>query len=211
MKNDIITLFVLVVFSLSIHGQPRAVDLGLSVKWASYNVGAISPGDYGNFYAWGETESKEDYDWSTYIWCRGDKSSMIKYNIERGYGRVDGKTCLTTSDDVAHQEWGGKWRIPTAKEWKELCNLCDWTWTSQIGHNGYKVTSRRNGNSIFLPAAGCHFIVKYNQSSIYGRYWSSSLDEDYPYRAISIFFREDKIDWTGESRYIGLSIRPVCD
>ncbi len=208
----IVILTALLYLPIVGEAQPKAVDLGLSVKWASYNLGAISPSDYGEYYAWGETWTKDYYDWDSYSFCGGDKYSMKKYNVERGFGRVDNKTRLDLSDDVARKEWGGRWRIPTNAEWEELRNNCTWTWTSQAGNYGYKVTSRNNGNSIFLPVAGGIFLnIKAQGEGTYGRYWSSSLDTDYPYRAWSTYFRKGKISSCGDSRYLGFSVRPVLD
>lgn len=203
-------LFALLWFPMAGEAQPKAVDMGLSVKWASYNLGAISPSDYGDYYAWGEIWTKDDYHWSTYRFCEGDQYSLNKYNVERGYGRLDNKTRLDLSDDVARKKWGEKWRIPTKAEWAELRNECTWTRTSQAGHDGYKVTSRRNGNSIFLPEAGyIRGSLKYPGGQ--GRYWSSSLDTDYPFRAWTTYFRVGKVGCCEDSRYLGFPVRPVLD
>jgi hypothetical protein len=129
------------------------VDLGLSVKWATCNVGATKPEEYGDYFAWGETTPKDAYDWSTYKWCNGGPSTQTKYCTNSSYGTVDNKTTLDLSDDAACANWGGSWRMPTRAEQDELRNNCTWTWTTQNGVNGYKVTGT-NGNSIFLPAAG---------------------------------------------------------
>lgn len=116
------------------------VDLSLSVKWATQNVGASSPSDYGGYYAWGETETKSNYDFNT---CLDGK-------LEGRWGiyKIGGKTSIspTNGHDTARENWGGTWRMPTVDEFEELCNKCDWTWTSQGGHNGYLVTSKTNGN-----------------------------------------------------------------
>ena len=130
------------------------VDLGLSVKWATCNVGANSPEEYGDYFAWGETKPKDSYKWSTYKWCNGSKDKLTKYCKESYYGRVDNKTVLDLVDDAAHVNLGGAWRMPTKEEIRELKDNCTWTWTTQNGVNGYLVTSKKNDNSIFLPAAG---------------------------------------------------------
>ena len=127
------------------------VDLGLSVKWATCNMGASSPEEYGDYYAWGETETKSTYDWNTYKWCKGSENTLTKYCTDSDYGTVDNKTVLDPEDDVAHVKWGGNWRMPTDAEIEELRENCIWKWTTQNGKNGYKVTSKKNGNSIFLP------------------------------------------------------------
>ena len=133
----------------------EAIDLGLpsGTKWANMNVAASTPEEYGGYYAWGETEEKDNYSWSTYKWCRGSYDTQTKYCTDSSYGTVDNKTVLDPEDDVAHVKWGGTWRMPTLDEQKELLNKCTWNWTTQNGVNGYKGTGP-NGNSIFLPAAG---------------------------------------------------------
>ena len=188
------------------------VDLGLpsGLLWATMNVGASSPEDYGDYFAWGETTTKGYYDWSTYKW--GSSSSLTKYNTKSRYGTVDNKTVLELSDDAASVNWGGSWRMPTKDEWTELKNSdnCTWTWTTQGGHNGYKVTSKSNGNSIFLPAAGCRD-SKLSYAGDYGYYWSSSLYAGLPYRAWGVNFRSGLADdWYDGDRYYGVSVRPVC-
>ena len=124
--------------------QPEAVDLGLSVKWATFNVGASYPEQFGGYFAWGETELKTTYDWSTYKYGNGS-TNLTKYNTNISSGTVDNKTTLDPSDDVARQKWGGSWRMPTYEEFRELLSNCTWTWTTMNGVNGYKVTSKKSG------------------------------------------------------------------
>lgn len=119
-------------FTGTINGH-EWIDLGLSVKWATCNVGASKPEDYGDYYAWGETTTKSDYDWDTYKWCKGTYDTMTKYCTDSYYGTVDNRTTLTSSDDVATVKWGSKWRMPTKEEMKELDEDCTWTWTTQNG------------------------------------------------------------------------------
>ena len=176
------------------------VDLGLSVKWATCNVGASSPEDYGDYYAWGETETKSTYDWSTYKWCKGREDTMTKYCTNNSYGTVDNKTVLDSDDDVAQVKWGGNWRMPTSAEIDELIDKCTWTWTTQNGTKGYKVTSKSNGNSIFLPSIG----------GLYGTYWLSSLDGDLDSFACELYFERILVDRAYSYRYYGSSVRPVC-
>ena len=189
----------------------EAVDLGLSVKWASCNVGATAPEEYGGYYAWGETEEKSNYDWSTYKYCNGSYNSMTKYCTSSSYGTVDNKTTLDPGDDVAHVKWGGSWRMPTEYEIKELKNDCTWTWTTLNGVYGYRVTGP-NGNSIFLPVAGYRngTEVCYQGG---GSYWSSSLDGGYSYgyNACCFYFFSYLYDWSYDSRFYGLSVRPVSE
>ena len=186
------------------------VDLGLpsGTKWATCNVGASSPEDYGDYYAWGETETKSTYDWSTYKWCNGSSTTLTKYNTDSYWGTVDNKTVLDPEDDVAHVKWGGDWRMPTEAEQDELRAKCTWTWTTQNGKEGYKVTSKSNGKSIFLPAAGRFDISLINAGS-YGAYWSSSLDNS-AVRACGVKLEPSSVGWYNFGRILGLSVRPVC-
>ena len=189
------------------------VDLGLpsGLKWATCNVGASSPEEYGGYYAWGETEEKENYDWSTYKWCNGSENTLTKYCTDSDYGTVDNKTVLDPEDDVAHVKWGGSWRMPTEADFYELLftGTCTWTWTTQNGVNGYKVTSKTNGNSIFIPAAGNRYGTDLRDSGSLGNYWSSSLVASSCCYALDLGFRCDNYYWYGGSRYYGYSVRPV--
>lgn len=186
------------------------VNLGLSVQWATMNVGATTPEDYGYYFAWGETATKSDYSWSTYKYCKGTYTTMTKYCTDSSWGTVDNKTTLEAEDDAAHVKWGGTWRMPTDAEWTELREQCTWKWTTQNGINGYLVTSKKNGNSIFLPAAGCRYdTLLYVRS--YGYYWSSSLHENYSDDAYyAIFNSNDVYRHYYHYRHGGLSVRPVC-
>ena len=170
------------------------VDLGLSVKWASCNVGANSPEDYGDYFAWGEVIPKKKY---------SEANNSYKYNPK----------ILPPHADAATVNWGGAWRMPTDEEMAELRNNCTWTWTTQNGVNGYKVTSKKSGytnNSIFLPAAGCRFGSSLSTAGSYGYYWSSSISTDYPGYAWYVYFDSDNVYRYIYSRYNGLSVRPVC-
>lgn len=148
------------------------VDLGLSVKWATMNVGASSPSDYGDYYAWGDTNLKSSccYDNYKYRSDSGYNFKFSKYVTDKSHGKVDGKKVLDLNDDVAYVNWGSSWRMPTQAQLEELIKNCIWTETSQNGHTGYKVTSKKNGNSIFLP----NNLKGYR--AMYGEYWSSSLE-----------------------------------
>ncbi len=181
----------------------EAIDLGLSVKWASCNVGATAPEEYGRYYAWGETEEKNDYSWDTYKYCNGTSTSMTKYCT------VDNKTTLEPCDDVATVKWGGSWRMPTRAEQDELRNSCTWTWTTLNGVKGYRVTGP-NGNSIFLPAAGYRGGTGVNYRGSLGYYWSSSFYSYYSNDAYYLYFSSGYCDWYSFYRYYGLTVRPVC-
>ena len=186
------------------------VDLGLSVKWATCNVGANAPEEYGDYFAWGETTTKDTYNWSTYKWCNGSESSLTKYNNSSSYGSVDNKTTLELSDDAARANWGGSWRMPTDAELTELREQCTWTWTTQNGLYGYKVMSKSNGNSIFLPAAGFRYNSDLNSAGSDGYYWSSSLGTDYPVSAWFVGFTSSNVYRYDNNRFCGRSVRPVC-
>ena len=176
------------------------VDLGLSVKWANCNIGANKPEEYGDYFAWGETTTKSDY-LSSNCPTYGLSHSELK---SQGY--MDNEYKLTLQYDAARTNWGGDWRMPTYDELIELIDNCTWTWTTQNGVNGYKVTSKTNGNSIFLPAAGYR-----NGSSLYiagsdGRYWSSATGAN---GACSLRFFSSNHGMGNDDRYFGLSVRPV--
>ncbi len=190
----------------------QAVDLGLSVKWATCNVGASSPEEYGGYYAWGETEEKSDYSWGdTYKWCNGSMNSMTKYCTNSNYGTVDNKTVLDLEDDVAHVKWGGSWRMPTLDEIQELVNKCTWKWTSLNGVNGQLVTGP-NGNSIFLPAAGYRRVTDLLYRGTCGSYWSATLSEYYTYCACNLVVDDGYGYWYNNwDRGCGHTVRPVTE
>ena len=187
------------------------VDLGLSVKWATCNVGASKPEEYGYYFAWGEVDPKDYYEWSNYKYCNGSSTSLTKYCTDSYYGTVDNKTTLDLSDDAAAVNWSGKWRMPTEAEQDELCQLCTWTWTSKGGVNGYQVTGP-NGNNIFLPAAGYYrFDGSLLYAGSYGYYWSSSLNADYPNFACALYLYSDNVSrYNDDARCYGFTVRPVC-
>jgi len=206
----------------------EAVDLGLSVKWASLNVGAWGCWDYGDYYAWGEIEPyycsldpltwKEGdaaYSWSSYKWCNG-ANKLTKYCLSGmtsywdGVGEPDGKTVLDLDDDAARVNWGKTWRMPTSEEWRELRTNCTWTKATQHGIRGMLVTAS-NGNSIFLPAGG-YYQDRYLMCSGWsGEYWSSSLSTTNPiYAGYGHFLISGAYNYAN-SRYLGRAIRPVCE
>jgi len=205
---------------------PEAVDLGLSVKWASFNLGAGAPEEYGDYYAWGETEpyySSQDpltwkdgkesgYDFAeSYKWYN-DNDGLTKYNTNSSNGAVDNKIVLDQEDDAAHVILGSNWRMPTDEEWSELIGNCTWTWTTINGVNGQMVTSNKSGHTdrwIFLPAAGTRFDTSLYSVGSAGLYWSSTLYTDSPYHAC--FVRLESSGRGSNSRGNGLSVRPVTD
>ena len=185
------------------HNGHEYVDLGLpsGLKWATCNVGATTPEEYGDYFAWGEVEPKEYYDWSTYKYYDG--SNFTKYT-------GSDKTVLDPEDDAATANWGGVWRMPIIAELDELRNNCTWTLTTQNGVNGYKVTGP-NGNSIFLPAAGFMYEGTLGDAGSGGIYWSSSLYIGDPSDAYGVvYFNSDNVDSDYSPRYFGKSVRPVC-
>lgn len=189
----------------------QAVDLGLSVKWANMNVGATNPEGYGDYFAWGETVPKAIYHWIAYFDTNDVGITFTKYNINGG------KTVLDPGDDAAHVNWGGSWRMPTLAEWQELLDNCTWTWTTQNGINGYKITSNRAGytdNFIFLPAAGFRLGNCLDNSCSYymgsnGYYLSSSLYENDSKDAWLLGFNSGIHGLDYDVRAYGQSVRPV--
>lgn len=183
------------------------VDLGLSVKWAMKNVGADSPSDYGDYFAWGETRKKDNYTWETCFDCLDSTGGSW------GTYKIGGKTSIspTSGHDIARENWGGTWRMPTIAEFEELWEKCDWTWTSQDGHNGYLVTSKTNGNSIFLPAAGWRSDSYTYGAGVDGTYWSSTLCPAYSNHARFLFFGSSYHFMSDFGRYRGHSVRPVTE
>ena len=180
---------IIKVDSISMIAGHEYVDLGLSVKWATCNVGASKPEEYGDYFAWGETKPKSEYsDWN--------------------YSYYTDPTILPLSADAARANWGGSWRMPTREEQDELRQQCTWTWTTQNGVNGYKVTGT-NGNSIFLPAAGCRYDSSLDDAGSLGYYWSSSLNTGNPGGAWYVYFVSDSVHRYSNDRYCGFSVRPV--
>lgn len=190
------------------------VDLGLpsGLLWATCNLGASSPEEYGDYYAWGETTTKEVYDWSTYKYCtvdaEGGLATLTKYNTRSDYGTPDNLTTLQAMDDVATQKLGSGARMPTQAEWEELIDNTTAEWTTLNGVNGCKFTAS-NGNSLFLPAAGRRWDGKLSYAGEYGNYWSSSLYADGPYGAWGFRFSSDDQRMGYYYRYYGPSVRPV--
>lgn len=184
------------------------IDLGLSVKWATCNVGATKPEEGGDYFAWGETEAGTLYSWSAYDWYDGESDHLSKYCTFNSYGQVDGKKLLDAADDAANVVWGGAWRMPTLAELQELIDNCTWTWTTRNEVNGYEVKAK-NGNSIFLPAAGYFDDEDVYEVSVYGSYWTASLDAGNPFSSFSLSFDSNYFDWGSYDRCDGQCIRAV--
>ena len=199
--------------------QHEYVDLGLpsGLLWATCNLGANAPEDYGDYFAWGETQPKTIYYWSTYQYCNGSENTLTKYCFDASYGYngfTDNLTTLESMDDAATANWGNGWRMPTSAEWQELYWNTTVIWTTQNGVNGYLFTAD-NGNSLFLPAAGYRSGSSLYDAGSDGDYWSSSLasslDTDSPSDAWYYYFDSDIYymisHW--DYRYSGRSVRPV--
>ena len=189
------------------------VDLGLpsGTLWATCNLGANLPEEYGDYFAWGETQPKDNFSWTNYQYCMGSFNTLTKYcnNPDIGYnGFTDDLTTLEPSDDAATANWGDDWRMPTEGEWQELYQNTTVTWTTRNGVNGRLFTAS-NGNSLFLPAAGYRNESTPEATGIIGDYWTSSLDTDYPSGALSFFFNSNNYYISFCNRLYGRNVRAV--
>ncbi|MBQ9651451.1 MAG: hypothetical protein IJV13_04470 [Prevotella sp.] len=192
------------------------VDLGLSTGtlWATTNIGATNPEDYGDYFAWGETETnKSSYTWTTYKWRDSSSGQLTKYCTESSYGTVDNKTVLDLEDDAAYKNWGSDWRMPTLEELNELIDECSWEFMQVNGVKGYKVSGTKPGYTdryIFLPAGGYKNSSYNNPNNEHGGYWLSTLNVEYCYNGMDLYFKSyfHNPDGNGE-RYNGQPIRPV--
>lgn len=191
-----IEFFETTVLPLTQPADADAVDLGLSVRWATCNVGATKPEEAGAYFAWGEVAEKEEYSWATYF--DADCSTT-------GAG-----ICGTADYDAAAAAWGGQWRLPSLAEVQELCDRCSWTWTEQEGHAGCTVTGP-NGNSIFLPAAGTRQGTALYLNGSYGSLLTGTLDTTNRYYNRSLVFYSTSEHWIDTNlRDYGQSVRAVC-
>lgn len=191
------------------------VDLGLpsGTLWATCNVGSETPEDYGGYYAWGETEPKELYDWKSYQYGRfiHERYELNKYCTDSAYGLngfVDHLTVMEPDDDVARVCWGEGWRMPTIEEWEELFLNTTGVWTTLNDVKGWRCTAS-NGNSLFLPAGGYWWDDAFNADL--GLYWSRTINKEFPYRAWGFHFNCDSSHLCGSSdRNRGQTVRAVC-
>ena len=181
------------MFNLPDPNNHECVDLGLSVKWATCNVGADNPEDFGNYYAWGDIITKSD--------CCGNNSLT--------YGKKMEDISGNPTYDAARVNWGGDWRLPTKTEFMELVDNCNWVWTKQNGKNGYKVTSKRNGKSIFLPAAGSQYETNIVDINERGHYWTSTPDVNDPDGSFGLYFHDEIYNVVWNGRWGGECVRPV--
>lgn len=189
------------------------VDLGLpsGTLWATCNVGASSPEEYGDYFAWGETAPKDEYSYGNYKWWYFDENGyryISKYNTDSYFGPVDSKTELEPEDDAARVNWGASWRMPSYDQVVELVNTCSWQWTSRNGVIGQLITGP-NGNTMFLPAAGYCDGTSPEYVGTYGNYWSRALYSYLPDRAFGLYFDAQYCDSEDLSRYFGHVIRAV--
>ena len=182
------------------------VDLGLpsGLLWATCNVGANAPEEYGDYFAWGETTTKDEYT------EENNETYGLSYSQLQSQGYIDSNGKLTSQYDAATANWGGDWRMPTYAEFNELGTQCTWTWITQDGVNGYKVTSKTNSNYIFLPAAGHRSESSLYDAGRYGDFWTSS--HPVGYIEVSYIYTSYSTYWGGfyDYRFIGYPVRPVC-
>lgn len=209
-------MFVAVCSFAQNASKHQYVDLGLSVKWATCNIGATKPEERGEFFSWGETENKRKNNWDTYKYSEGSKKSLTKYCSNPDYawhGLVDSVSVLDLEDDVAHMKWGGTWRIPTKAQIDELLENCTWEWTTLNEVNGYKVTSKKPGytdRSIFLPVTGKYEDGKVFNYRSHGYYWSrncGTITSEIAY-TLEVYTKGASAEM--QSRCESLAVRPVC-
>ena len=198
------------VVTVDIH---ECVDLGLpsGTLWATCNIGADNPEDYGDYFAWGETETKSEYNWSTYKYCNGSNITMIKYCTNPIFGVIDNMTELELFDDAAYMNWGSKWRMPSYEQFQELYNssYTSTTWTTLNNVRGRLITSKSNNNSLFLPATGFYFNTSLTNAGADGYYWSFMLDTSQSISACHLNISLENVYWYCGDRCLGSSIRPV--
>jgi len=187
------------------------VDLGLpsGTLWATMNIGATSPEEYGDYFAWGEIISKDVYNWGSYEWCNGSYDTITKYGTDSN-GVGDNKTELDPEDDAAYMNWGPSWRMPTSDEQSELCKICTWKWTTLNGKRGYLAIGP-NGKSLFFPAAGRRAGSSLSNAGLWGYYWSRTIVANtyYPNCAYSLSFNSGDVGDNEDQRAYGYSVRAV--
>jgi len=203
--------------SVSLFTEDDFIDMGLSVLWAKTNLGAKEPSSMGLYFAWAETDGDEyqssgvyarDFSWSRYVWCKGSYQTQRKYCTQVTYGQVDNITQIEPSDDAASCAFGAWCAIPTQAQMQELIDSCMWTWTMEDSKWGYKVTAK-NGNSIFLPAAGWRTRTALNSLNSIGYYWTASLDTTLSYKAQYLNISSSGRTLESANRMLGYQIRPV--
>ena len=216
--NSVVKYYVSEVDSIVFEPNDHEfVDLGLpsGTLWATCNVGANSPEENGDYFAWGETTTKNNYSWDTYKYCNGSETTMTKYCTQSEYGNngfTDNMTELLPEDDAATTNWGESWQMPSRTQWEELINNSYTTteWMTMNGKSGQKITSKCNDKSIFLPAAGSFGSTSLNNAGNNGSYWSRSLGTSISNIASRLHFESGTISVTdAKGRHSGRSVRPV--
>ena len=217
-KMKVLATVILLFFSITTVSQntslcpdgkhPHMIDLGLpsGTKWSCCNVGASRPGDSGDYYSWGETAVKRNYDWSTYKYCNGTWNSC--YDL--------GLNICGTQYDVAHVKWGGAWVMPDNNQFEELCDNCTYKWTTLDGVKGGEFTSKINGRKIFMPAAGMRICFDLFNSGSFGYYWTgiNSTDLGFSKFGSGSFVIKRNVNYDdpvfNDERRDGLTVRPVA-
>ena len=210
-----VTLIYNIILGVSPVVEHEYVDLGLpsGTLWATMNVGATTPEECGDYFAWGET-TPMDYNpyWDTYQWSNGKWNKLTKYCTGSNYGDngfVDGKTELDPEDDAAYVNWGSQWRMPSYDQMEELRTKCTWQWKTSNGVNGYLVKSKSNGASLFLPVTDYYSTGQIYNAGYMGYYWSRTLHTT-PYKAYYLFFySSSNLECTNGDRYSGFAVRAV--
>ena len=205
--KKIFTIFAFMLVAFTANAQscpdnkhPHMIDLGLpsGTKWACCNIGAEKPEGYGGYYAWGETQTKSTYNEDTYLYCKNDSS----------YQSI-GSDIAGTQYDVAHMKWGGSWMMPSADQQDELISNCTYEWTTVNGVKGGKFTSKKNGASMFLPAAGGRDDSGLGNAGSYGYYWSSTQYPSVADRAYYLYFNSGGAYAGSNGRGYGFTVRSV--
>lgn len=207
---DVNSIIDIILGSHSQQENHDYVNLGLpsGTLWATMNVGACSPEDYGDYFAWGETTSKQVYEFETYKWYNNTYYTYTKYCISSSYGTVDNKTELDPEDDAATLNWGPSWRMPTQEQIQELINNCSRQWKSLNGV-GCIVVTGPNGNTLFLPAAGYRLNGSVYNAGTYGYVWSRTLSASKTYNACSLIFNPGELYLEDFVRIAGFTVRAV--
>ena len=199
-----ITLYAQWYVNSGTENEHNWVDLGLSIKWATMNIGANTPEEEGYYFSWGEVEAKNYFSWGTYKYCNGSETSLTKYCSDTYYGIVDNKMVLDSNDDAASVNWGGDWRMPTIDEIQELLTKCTWDRITQNGQDCWKAIGT-NGNCLILPCTSVISNGDYYNTYRFAYYWTKNCDNTDAY-ALRLSNRTIET-W---DRYVGIPIRPVC-
>lgn len=210
--SDVTDLIDFLLYGTWNEDEHEYVDLGLpsGTLWATMNIGAFAPYDYGDYFAWGETGPKPSYEWATYMWYDDGSESLTKYCTESNYGTVDNKTELELEDDAAYVNWGPSWRTPTIEQLQELIDNCDWLMCTIHGV-WCQVITGPNGNTLCLPVAGSRNDAAYVGASSTCCYWSRTLYtlNSIPTLANSLHGIDTHLSCGTNNRQKGCSVRAV--